>query len=133
MSFVQVRLLLLSLNVIRFSNVLFADETFQHTQVVQPSSIGVDSSSTGIGRVEVFHDGQWGTICNDNWDFSDAFVVCQQLGFNGIEDITLYSSGDFGSVDNAVPVWLDNILIVLYSATIHLTNINYVLKYFCTN
>ena len=69
---------------------------------------GVVSSSTGIGRVEVLHDDLWGTVCSDNWDFLDAFVVCRQLGFNTATDITLYS-GHFGSVDNTVPIWLDNI------------------------
>ncbi|XP_053364132.1 scavenger receptor cysteine-rich type 1 protein M130-like [Clarias gariepinus] len=62
----------------------------------------VNGGSRCAGRVEVFHDGQWGTVCASAWDMKDAAVVCRELHCG--EPIALRYWAEFGK--GSGPIWI---------------------------
>jgi hypothetical protein len=55
----------------------------------------VGGTSTS-GRLEVFHAGSWGTVCDDSFNDNAAQVVCRMLNHNEYDklppfEVTLYN------------------------------------------
>uniref|UniRef100_K1RZC1 Latrophilin-2 n=1 Tax=Magallana gigas TaxID=29159 RepID=K1RZC1_MAGGI len=61
------------------------------------------------GRVEIFHSGIWGTICDDRWTYKEAGVICHMLGAMR-ENATVKANAEYGN--GVGSIWLDDVTCV---------------------
>jgi len=60
--------------------------------------------SESEGRVEVYFNGVWGTVCDNGWDDQDATVVCRSLGYSNGRAL-----GNAYYGEGADPIWMENV------------------------
>ncbi|KAM4650663.1 scavenger receptor cysteine-rich domain-containing protein DMBT1-like isoform 2-T2 [Discoglossus pictus] len=65
----------------------------------------VNGGGPCAGRVEVFFNNTWGTVCDDHWNIRNAHVVCKQLNCGVAITATEKSLFGAGKGD----IWLDDV------------------------
>ena len=85
--------------------------------ILEPSSIPVEptlapgtvrlmnGSGPHEGRVEIFYNGTWGTVCDNFWSMGDGLVVCRQLGYPDV--LHTQHNAHFGK--GTGPILFDNL------------------------
>ena len=63
-------------------------------------------SKQSEGRLEIYHNGLWGTVCNSSFTMAAAHVTCRELGFVSAKSIM---SGLYPIESSQVQIWLDNV------------------------
>ncbi|XP_078382661.1 scavenger receptor cysteine-rich domain-containing protein DMBT1-like [Oculina patagonica] len=88
-----------------FAFVLVLLSTIPASDAITEGSIRLIGSTRSTGRVEIYYNGQWGTVCDDYWDTNDAKVVCRQLGFPTASNA--YGSAKYGQ--GTGQIWMDSV------------------------
>lgn len=69
----------------------------------------VDGPRACSGRLEVQHDGEWGTVCDDHWAMPNAEVVCRELGCGQAEPVSQLVWERTRFRQGTGRIWLDDV------------------------
>ena len=65
----------------------------------------VDGDAPNAGRLEIYHDNSWGSVCRDEFDNIDGTVACQQLGYSRLKEHYWGNQ----TIPGTGMIWLDDI------------------------
>ena len=60
---------------------MLCDAAYKQRLCENVTELRLVSNTRGEGRLEIFHNGVWGTVCNDAFNDAAAQVACFSLGF----------------------------------------------------
>lgn len=72
------------------------------------------------GRIEVHYNGEWGTVCDDDFSITTAHVICKELGF--IQAESWVPGAKYGRGKGRI--WMDNIRCTGHETTIAACSFN---------
>ena len=70
---------------------------------------GTQTTTTYSGRIEVFINGEWGTVCSDGWYYSSARVVCRELGYPILRNYHILPSHYNSFEEGKEKIWLSKV------------------------
>ena len=78
------------------------------------NTTGLDVRLIGLvpnsGRLEVLHNGTWGSVCNDRWTSTNSDMVCKRLGYSkGHAYVIRSSSPSYLSSTEDQPIWMSDV------------------------
>jgi len=72
--------------------------------------------AANFGRLFIFNQGEWGTVCDDLFEDTDAEVACRQLGFDTFDSWNGWTQNADGTPNTPTqqwiadsPIWRDNV------------------------